>query len=408
MRKQAVVLGAGFFALYALNATYDAFLPLLLSNFIFNLAIIGFLMTVDNYVALVFQPWWGSRSDGTRTRFGRRVPYLLVGMSLTALFAAVVPFAAQLSLWLLIGVMIALNLAVSVWRAPLVALLADLFPPAARSTASGIAYFAGALGGAVVLLGGSLLFGGKGYAPFVLVSIALLGAALIIARKLSEPVHAHRDPRRHEQIVPLKALRGLAARPHKDPLLLLGGTLCFQLAINGALPYFTLYVRELFSLTPGQAGTLASGRWIGSLVATLPAGLAGARYGQRRVTLTSLLALSAVLFLLLSVKTPLLVGALWGMAGVCGAVVVVNSIILFLSFAGDQEIGLFTGLHLFTYAAAQIVGPPACGLALQLFGPQALWVSSGCAAVLATFLVSRVREGGLPDTELMAKPLASP
>jgi len=126
------------------------------------------------------------------------------------------------------------------------------------------------------------------------------------------------------------------------------------------------------------------------------------------VMLTSLLTLSAVLFLLLSVKTPLLVGALWGVAGVCGAAVVVNSINLFLSFAGDQEIGLFTGLHLFTYAAAQIVGPPALGLAMQLFGPQALWVSSGCAAVLATFLVSRVREGGMPDTELMAKPLASP
>ncbi|MCL4301392.1 MAG: MFS transporter [Anaerolineae bacterium] len=408
MRKQVVVLGAGFFALSALTATYDSFLPLLLRNFISNLAVIGFLMTVDNYVALVFQPWWGSRSDGTRTHLGRRVPYLLVGMSLTALFAAFVPFAAQLSLQLLIGAMIALNLAVSVWRAPLVALLADLFPPAARSTASGITQFAGALGGAAVLLGGSLLFGSKGYAPFVLVSIALLGAALIIARKLREPVHAPHEPRRHDLFVPLKALRGLAARPHKDPLLFLAGALCFQLAMNGALPYFTLYVRELFSLTPGQAGTLASGLWIGVLVATLPAGLAGARYGQRRVMLTSLLALSAVLFLLPFVKTPLLVGALWGVAGVFSSAVVVNSIILFLSFAGDQEIGLFTGLHLFTSAAAQIVGPPVWGLAMQLFGPQALWVSSGCAAVLATFLVSRVREGGLPDTELMAKPLASP
>src|SRR4029450_243247 len=132
---------------YALNAIYDAFLPLLLHNFISNLVVIGFLMTIDNYIALVFQPWWGSQSDGTRTRFGRRVPYLLIGMSLTALFAAVVPFAAQLSLWLLIGVMISLSLAASVWRAPLLALLADLFPPAARSTASGIAYVAGALGG---------------------------------------------------------------------------------------------------------------------------------------------------------------------------------------------------------------------------------------------------------------------
>src|SRR6266536_1860440 len=225
MRKQAVVLGTGFFALYALNATYDAFLPLLLRNFISNLAVIGFLMTIDNYIALLSQPWWGSRSDGTRTRLGRRVPYLLIGMSLTALFAVLVPLGGQLSLWL--------------------------------------------------LLGGGLLFGGKGYAPFVLVAIALLGAALIITRKLSEPAHTHHEPRRHDLLVPLKALRGLAARPHKDPLLFLGGALCFQLAIAGTAPYFTLYVRELFSLTPGQAGTLASLTWIGALVATLPAGCAG-------------------------------------------------------------------------------------------------------------------------------------
>ena len=124
--------------------------------------------------------------------------------------------------------------------------------------------------------------------------------------------------------------------------------------------------------------------------------------------LTSLLTLSAILFLLSSVKTPLLVGALWGMAGACAATVVVNSIILFLSFAADGDIGLFTGLHLFASAAAQIVGPPTWGFAMQLFGPQALWVSSGCAAVLVPFLVGRLREAGLPDTELMAKPLVSP
>jgi maltose/moltooligosaccharide transporter len=407
MRKQAVAIGVGFFALYAFNAAYDSFLPLFLRNFVSNFALIGFLMTIDNYIGLFFQPWWGAHSDGARTRFGRRLPYLLIGMPLVALLTLLVPFVAQVSLWLLVGVMVALNLAVSVWRAPLFALLADVFPRASRSTASGITFFGGALGGATVLLGGSLLFGSKGYAPFVLVAIAFLGAMVIITRTISEPKSTQPEPRRCDGLVTIKALRRLATLPHKDPLLFLGAAFCFQLAINGAHPHFTIYMRDLFSLTPSEAGVLASGHRFGALIATLPAGLVAARYGRQQVIFLSLLTLGVVLFLLPFANTPLLVGVLWSVAGFCAAAIVVNSIILFLSFASDHEVGLFTGLHLFTSAAAQIVGPPVWGLAMQEFGLHALWITSGCAAMLATFLVSQVRERELPGSELVAKPAPS-
>jgi len=93
----------GYFALNVISLSYNAFMPLLYRNFVSNLALVGFLMTIDNIMAVTLQPWWGARSDRTHTRFGRRLPYILMCMPLSALFFAVIPFAAQATFGLLLG-----------------------------------------------------------------------------------------------------------------------------------------------------------------------------------------------------------------------------------------------------------------------------------------------------------------
>ena len=85
MRK-TWLLGFGFFSISMTWALYNAFVPLFLENFLESIALIGFMMTIDNYFALFLQPWIGNRSDKTNTRFGKRMPYLLIGMPLAALF----------------------------------------------------------------------------------------------------------------------------------------------------------------------------------------------------------------------------------------------------------------------------------------------------------------------------------
>jgi maltose/moltooligosaccharide transporter len=54
-------------------------------------AFIGFIMTWDNIIALFLQPWIGAKSDNTKTRFGKRTPYILVGVPLAAIFFAIIP-----------------------------------------------------------------------------------------------------------------------------------------------------------------------------------------------------------------------------------------------------------------------------------------------------------------------------
>ena len=70
-------------AVFAQESTwnfYDNQVPPLLQEHLASAALVGLLMGMDNLLGIFIQPWLGNRSDNTRTRWGRRMPYLIVGM----------------------------------------------------------------------------------------------------------------------------------------------------------------------------------------------------------------------------------------------------------------------------------------------------------------------------------------
>ena len=44
-----------------------------------------FIMTWDNIINIFVQPWVGNRSDHTWNRFGRRKPWILIGLPIALL-----------------------------------------------------------------------------------------------------------------------------------------------------------------------------------------------------------------------------------------------------------------------------------------------------------------------------------
>ena len=133
-------------------------------------------MTVDNIFAMAFNPLFGRLSDKTHTRFGRRMPYLLIGIPLAAVFFFLIPFSKD-TLWLLMAVVIAMNAFMCVYRAPTVALMPDLTPPHLRSQANGIINLMGGLGTALIMGVGALLFAKSEVLPFALGSIVMIATA---------------------------------------------------------------------------------------------------------------------------------------------------------------------------------------------------------------------------------------
>ncbi len=98
--KKVILVGFAFFLISAFWQAYDSLVPMMLVNkFGLDQTWSGFIMTLDNFLALFMLPLFGALSDKTKTKYGKRTPYILVGTILAVATFVGLTFAdnAQLS-----------------------------------------------------------------------------------------------------------------------------------------------------------------------------------------------------------------------------------------------------------------------------------------------------------------------
>ena len=136
--KTTFLIGLGFFTMGLMDPLYDTYVPIFLGRFISLKGIIGTVMTLDNIFALLLIPVVSALSDKTRTPIGRRMPFIIVTLPLTALFFSFLPYAAFKGLAFLVIIIFLLNLFKQSTRGPVVALMPDTIPGELRSEANGV------------------------------------------------------------------------------------------------------------------------------------------------------------------------------------------------------------------------------------------------------------------------------
>lgn len=78
--KRTLLVGFAFFLICAFWQAYDAIIPLMLINkFGMNQTWSGLIMALDNVLALFMLPLFGALSDKTKTKYGKRTPYIVMG-----------------------------------------------------------------------------------------------------------------------------------------------------------------------------------------------------------------------------------------------------------------------------------------------------------------------------------------
>lgn len=78
--KRTLFVGFAFFLICAFWQAYDAIVPLMLTNkFGMSQGASGIIMSLDNILALFMLPLFGALSDKSRSRFGKRTPFILIG-----------------------------------------------------------------------------------------------------------------------------------------------------------------------------------------------------------------------------------------------------------------------------------------------------------------------------------------
>jgi MFS family permease len=382
--KKTWLLGFGFFSISLGWSLYNGFVPFFLDNYLSSTALIGFVMTIDNYFALFLQPYIGNRSDRTITRFGRRMPFLLFGIPIAALFFALIPFHNSLAT--LIVFMICMNLAMSFFRSPTIALMPDITPESIRTKANGVINFMGGCGAILAFSAGSLLFGIDESIPFLAVSAVFLIALWVIFRNIKE----NRDAIPY--IISTTSKINYKIELNAPTIFLLAALFFWFIAIQGMEALFTLYGVKELGLSKGASAFSLAFFSLSFVLSAIPSGLFGAKYGKKKMILIGIVGLFFVFFILnwvesvVSLRTILLAG------GMFWACININAYPLIISIGSEHSFGTRTGLYYFVSSLAAIISPPSLGLLIDLFGYGILFNATAGSMLFAFVCMLKVND----------------
>lgn len=148
--KKLFLLGFGFMGISVVWALYNADVPVILqSQFGMSNFATGWIMNIDNIFAVTLIPIIAAYSDKVSTKIGRRMPFIITGMPLMAVFFALVPWiplffgTSTTGLVIFMITVIVMNISAAVSRGPVIALMPDIVPPEQRSPANGVINFMG-------------------------------------------------------------------------------------------------------------------------------------------------------------------------------------------------------------------------------------------------------------------------
>ncbi len=163
--KQTFLIGFGFMGCMLLWSVYNSYVPVIfraklteltdggskLPAFLSVALLVNAIMTIDNIFGVIFQPFFGKRSDRTRSKWGKRMPYIIICLPICAVFFSLIPVAATikataLSVVLMMTVIIFFNFTMSIWRSPVVSLMPDFTPSHLQSDANAVINIMGGVG----------------------------------------------------------------------------------------------------------------------------------------------------------------------------------------------------------------------------------------------------------------------
>ncbi len=352
-----------------------------------------FVMTWDNLINIFLQPWVGARSDGTWNRFGRRKPWILLGLPIAAIGFVLLPFAPT-ALALAAFILIT-NLGMALFRSPTVAWLGDLFLPEDRSKANGIINLMGGIGSLIAFLGGGYLFNNFGRAaPFIAGAILMVVALSVALWRVREPRYLTAGDDAEPSRPVMENLRLLAGKADRGGLYILLGILLWFIAFNALEAALSSFAVFSLGIAPGSASIYSASISLSFILFALPAGLLGTSIGRRKVIVIGLIGLTVLLgvafFMIQGAATFV---AVLVVAGVFWALVNVNSLPMVYDFGDERQIGAFTGLYYFSSQLAAVLGPTLGGIVVDVMGDQYRWMFpfSAIFMALALIVILRIR-----------------
>ncbi|HET8568167.1 MAG TPA: MFS transporter [Candidatus Limnocylindria bacterium] len=383
---RAVAYGAGNAGAGALFAFMNSAVPLYLAGYGFPNAWIGLFSQERPPTAGIGQVVIGALSDRTRSRLGRRRPYIVFGVPLAVL--ALLALIPHPPLALVVVLLLVLTMAFAAGYGPYLAMLPDLVPEDRRSRVGGVLNLANMLGQLVVLVVAMQLWSANEPLVFWLVAAALvIGFAVTVLFVPERPLAAAPPPVR----IDLGAyVRGLFA--HREVMKFLFATLFFWFGTAGVVPFITNFAMRELDATEAAAFQLFIVAVVGTALGTLPAGWLGDRVGKKPVMIGGLTVLGTAALVASQVRTVEAAMVAMAVIGLANAAVTTPLLPFLADLIPRERAGEFSGIGTGVWEFAQPFGAIAGGLVADATG-SLRWtlVAAGALVLVAAALLTRVR-----------------
>jgi len=392
--SKIVILGLGFLIITLTWSIYNAYVPPILERLLIHLpytdTAVGFIMTFDNIAAVLLIPYFGALSDLTWTRFGRRMPFLLVSVPIAALFFAVVPYVGH-SLAVLIPVIIVMNIAMAALRAPAIALMPDLTPSVYRSKANGIVNLMGGLGALLFFFVFTRLLSVS--AAFVVASVIMIAVLAILLATIREPRDQFEAAEKRPGGI-VSSLLEILREKESTTRFLFYAIFFWFIGWNGVETFFTLYGMAKWGVDEAQAAFYLGFFSLAFLLMAIPSGFIATALGRKKTILAGLVGLCLMLGSFYFATPIVLAIALLVLGGVFWAMININSYPMVSDMSPVAKLGTYTGLYYFFSMLAAIIAPPIFGWVMDLFGTRmVLFPLAAIAYLVALFMMTKVRGG---------------
>ncbi len=426
--KRTILVGLAFLSICAFWQMYDSVVPLILTKtFHMNETFSGAIMAADNILALFLLPLFGSISDRTSTKIGKRMPFILFGTGCAVILMNILPildnsYAAQpsgLKTASFVIVLALLLIAMGTYRSPAVALMPDVTPKPLRSRGNAIINLMGAVGGIIYLGVAAVLYPNAkvaamahvNYQPlFIIVSAVMFVSVGILFLTIREPKLTAENQALERQHPEWNLAEDDGSgnealpKPVKKSLgFLLVSIALWFIGYNGVTTWFTTYVSEVMGQGLGGASQCLLIATAGAIVSYIPIGAIAAKIGRKR-TIQGGVILLAVCFGLGYVLTTayqsinFIMFLVFALVGLAWAAINVNSLPMVVEMCRGSDIGKFTGYYYTASMSAQVVTPVLAGTLMRNIDYRVLFPYAAFFVAMSFVTMLFVRHGDAKGT----------
>ena len=418
--KRTVLIGFAFMSILCFWQFYDQVIPFLLEN-VFGLKTLtaNAIMAVDNVLAIFMLPLFGAISDRTKSRLGKRTPYILFGtLAAVGLMVVLALFEESRHFWGFMITLFALLFTMSVYRTPAVAYMPDVTEKPLRSKANAIINLVGYIGGifaTVVMMfmlksnktadGGSVYSEEQSFLPvFLVIAGFMLVSVLIMVFAIKEnKVLAETNISDEQEETDFESGGKMPKPVFKSLVLILVSVFLWFMAYNAVTTAFSRYCVNVLGTDLGKSSSYLLTATVSAIAAFVPLGFLSSKVGRKKTVLIGVAVMTVCYAIAMTVKgqTPLLYG-IFGVVGIGWAAINVNSYPMVVEMSTGSDVGKYTGFYYTFSMAAQITTPLLSGFLIDNlgFGYSVLFPYAVVFSALSFITMSFVKHG---DSKPQAK-----